>query len=139
MLVSRFSLFLLLVQFTLISCMSTASDNYQYADGSGNVYRLSSGTLEYVPVTPERSSSGIYSGGEPQKADVTTEQFGDLKKLFEKAISDTPAHQQDREMMTGLIVVEGKSDTLRIVLKKDSPHRVQIETALKRILRAEQD
>lgn len=45
-----------------------------YADGSANLYRVNQAApdaevvLEYVPVTRERSSTGMYSGGPPRHA-----------------------------------------------------------------------
>ena len=103
---------------------------YEYADGSGNTFLLSSSTLEYLPVTPERSSSGTYSGGEAKKVSVTESESEQLVAMFEKAISNTSAHQKVREMMTGLIV---KGNT-KVVLKRSSPEKTEIEKVLKEIL-----
>lgn len=103
---------------------------YEYADGSGNVYLLTGGFLEYVPVTPERSSSGKYSGGEPKKVTVSDLEFGQLSALFEKAIANVSAHQANREMMTGLI----KAGSANVILKKDSQDKIEIEKALKKLL-----
>jgi hypothetical protein len=57
--------FILFILFTVTACMSTST--YQYADGSANVYRIKPDSLEYIPVKPEESSTGMYSGGEPKK------------------------------------------------------------------------
>jgi hypothetical protein len=54
--------------------MSTPT-HYQYADGSANVYIIKADSLEYIPVTPEESATGMYSGGEPKKAVLTPEEF----------------------------------------------------------------
>ena len=52
-----------------------------YRDGSGNGFRFwresegEDARFEYAPVTPETSSSGIYSGGEPNEGPIFRGQF----------------------------------------------------------------
>ncbi len=38
---------------------------YTYYDGNNNEYVIQPGLLEYKPVQPAESSSGVYSGGVP--------------------------------------------------------------------------
>jgi hypothetical protein len=113
----------------------TAKTTYEYADGSGNVYVVKDLSVEYKPVTPRNSSSGVYSGGEPAQATISSDQYDSLVNLLESAIANSSIHQQNREMMTGLITKYSSADTTRVVLKRDSSEKNTIETNLKKLLR----
>ena len=124
---------LFLLTLTCIGCMNT-DVTYEYADGSGNVYHIVPSGLRYDPVTPERSSSGVYSGGEPKAIGWSLTEFNTVSDLLENAIGDTSQHQHDRAMMTGLVTRVSKSDTVRVVLQSRSRHIAAIEQTLKDIL-----
>jgi hypothetical protein len=94
--------YLLLFTTILFSCMSQ-STTYNYADGSGNVYRISDSLLEYLPVTPRNSSSGTYSGGNPAKATLTKAEYDSIQTMLQAVISKKEIHIENREMMTGMI------------------------------------
>jgi hypothetical protein len=122
-----------LILLACFSCM-TAKTTYEYADGSGNVYVVKDLSVEYKPVTPRNSSSGVYSGGEPAHATVSSSQYDSLVNLLESAMANSSIHQENREMMTGLIVRYSNADPTRTVLKRDSSEKNAIETALKKLL-----
>ena len=80
------------------------------ADGSANAYRFTrdaSGRVEfvYVPVTPEQSSTGRYSGGPPRKEDVAANdvRLAELWTLLQKLQADPTTHTPDRNKGTGAI------------------------------------
>ncbi len=75
--------------------------NYTYADGSANVWKITEGKVEYVPITPENSSSGKYSGGEPFEIVIESRQFQEVEQLMLKALKDKAAHLTKRSMGTG--------------------------------------
>ncbi len=114
------------------ACMNTPA-NYEYADGNANVYVITPTELKYIPVTPEESSSGTYSGGEPKNIAITPAQFQTLEALFEKALSNTETHMENRVMMSGLVSRTG-SNKKQCILKPGSPDITMIEEALKKIL-----
>ena len=68
--------------FLLFSCQKRFHMTYQYADGSGNRYRLHQDSLKYIPVKPEMSSSGIYDGGDPQSVHLSHARQEELIKLL---------------------------------------------------------
>ena len=84
----------------------------RYHDGSGNGYRLweSGNTVsahyEYAPIQPENSSSGIYSGGKPQKGTLTVKRVRELWQRLRKLEKDTSLHINDRMMVTGSFVLK---------------------------------
>jgi hypothetical protein len=79
-------------------------------DGSGNVWRLSRdasalpATFAYEPMTPERSSSGVYSGGEPASGRLTAAGEGLLWQQVRRVQGDTAHHITARRM--GTVAVE---------------------------------
>jgi hypothetical protein len=111
-----------------------AHAQYEYFDGSGNGYVITEKSIKYVPVTPERSSSGTYSGGESKTVSLTPEQYATIKELLEAAIAKAGIHQVDRAMMTGLILKISSSDTVRVVLSPKAAEKNNIEETLRRFL-----
>lgn len=120
----------------LFLLMSTAlySQNYFYLDGSANKYELNGTNLEYTPVKKENSSSGEYSGGTPKKVTVTSEEIKLLKAAFDKAIKAKSEQQENREMMTGMVIKEKKKKKTEIILKSDSAAKKELEDLLKKII-----
>ena len=114
----------------LSNCMQQNVDQFSYFDGSGNGYTIHNKDFKYKPVTPERSSSGTYSGGKPVSRLLTEEELANALKLFQNAISAKDEHQDDRAMLTGLVVVSTGADTTRIVLRPGSPKKIELENFL---------
>lgn len=115
------------------SCMKSPT-HYEYSDGSANRYVITETTIEYIPVKPEESSTGMYSGGEPKLISITTNQFNDVAKVFETAFQNTNAHMPERPKMSGLIVSTTGSSSKQAILKPDSKEKNDIESALKAML-----
>lgn len=73
-----------------------------YADGSGNATRLwqdgEGAHFEYTPVTPEMSSSGVYSGGDPRSGALEPAQIDELWRLAREVQATTSAHIEARIM-----------------------------------------
>ena len=108
-------------------------DTYEYADGSANLYLLTQTQLRYVPVKPEESSTGIYSGGDPKTVNVSQTQYEELKKQFDAALGNTDIHITDRMKTSGMITRLGSNEEQRII-KSGCAEMLQIETLLKSIL-----
>ncbi|MBL7872426.1 MAG: hypothetical protein JNM78_12490 [Cyclobacteriaceae bacterium] len=107
---------------------------YEYSDGSANRYVITETTLEYIPVKPEESSTGMYSGGEPKLVSITNDQYKTVASLFETAFENTSAHMTERPKMSGLIVSITGSTSHQAILKPDSVEKKNIEEALKKLL-----
>ena len=98
-----------------------------YADHSGNSYRFSSrGSSEsarfaYDPVTPEQSSSGTYSGGDPQQGTLTADQIDALWHWIRELEADVRQHAESRMMGTGSFVIReaGRADR-RFIIRRGS-------------------
>lgn len=107
-----------------------AEPRLMYADGSANRYEISSTELKYIPVKPEESSTGMYSGGEPAQIALSNEQYSQLKNLFESALAQTDQHIPDRIKTSGLVAV----GEYQAILKPGSALKAEIESKLKNLL-----
>lgn len=125
----------LLCSLTLLTACMHAQPQYTYADGSANRYVITASSLQYIPVKPEESSTGMYSGGEPAEVNLTEEQFKNLQQLLEKAISAMGNHITDRIKMSGEVTRTTASDTVTIILKPGAPEQAALESALKQLLK----
>lgn len=103
---------------------------YTYADGSANLYRMSADTFEYIPVTKEQSSTGIYDGGAPVKKAMRAVFFAEFTGLIERAKIENGQHAADRAKMTGQIGIQKGKETLGFILKSDSEIKKRIEKLL---------
>ncbi len=78
-----------------------------FADGSGNQYTVTSAEksgearLVYNPVTPEQSSSGVYSGGTPADAQISAENTSELWRQVDALAQNTKRHAKGRSMGSG--------------------------------------
>lgn len=106
---------------------------YEYADGSANLYLLTETELKYLPVTPEESSTGQYSGGEPKTVSITPVEFNEMKSLFDNALENTSIHIPDRMKTSGMISLTG-SDKKQCIIKPYCTEMKDIEAKLKGLL-----
>jgi hypothetical protein len=107
---------------------------YQYSDGNANIYIITPDTLEYIPVTPQESSSGFYQGGDPKKVALTSQAFQTLAALFEAAKNNSEIHIAERKKGSGMITTLSGSEKHSIILKPGSVELGKIEAALKELL-----
>ena len=111
---------------------------YTYADGNNNKYVIKNEgdlSLEYLPMTPSLSSSGIYSGGEPVKKAINEIQYKRLTALFNEAIDRTESHIKQRVMMSGAIdIIDGIGKRSCIIAPR-SEILIKIEKTLLKILK----
>jgi hypothetical protein len=107
---------------------------YIYADGSANRYIITADSLEYDPVTPEESSTGTYSGGDPKIVSISEEQFDTISQLFDKAIANKAVHIQDRIKTSGAISISKGDVRTHVILAPNCIEKEAIESLLKQIL-----
>jgi len=103
---------------------------YTYIDGNNNDYVITKDSISYIPITPEKSSSGIYSGGEPKKVKITKEQFSKIEGMMKAIQKDKKSHADKREMGYGTIVIGKKS----IFLSTSNKQKQELEQELKLIV-----
>ena len=116
-----------------LSCMNQPT-HYTYADGSGNRYILSPTSLEYDPITPEESSTGMYSGGDPKTINISAEQFSAAQTVLESAINNTAIHIPDRIKSSGAISVSDRNEMKGYVIQPGCAEKIAIEKTLNEIL-----
>ena len=124
--------------FILSGCEETGVTEYRYADGSGNTYRIGDNRtrrVEYMPVKPETSSSGIYDGGAPATKKVTEAQYALIVSSFNRAIAANSSHIKNRVMMSGMLAVRGPRDEKTYILAPGSKERIDIEKILTEIIK----
>ena len=124
---------ILLLLLINLSCMKPIHQ-YIYADGSANRYIITPTTLEYDPVKPEESSTGMYSGGDPKTIAISAAQFDSIRSVLDKGISNKAAHMQDRIKTSGLITVQKGDTRTQVVLTPNCEEKKAIEDLLKKTL-----
>lgn len=106
---------------------------YTYADGSSNKYKLLNNRLEYDPMTPELSSSGTYSGGDPFEIELKKIDVIKLIDVLERAIWSVNDHSERRTKGCGTIIKNLKDENERFYLRYNSNSLNEINNYLKRI------
>src|SRR3990172_8087771 len=92
-----------------LSSFVMKTKTYTYIDGNNNDYVITKDSINYIPITPEKSSSGIYSGGESKKIKITKEQFAKIEGMMKAIQKDKKSHADKREMGYGTIVIGKKA------------------------------
>ena len=101
-----------------------------YTDGSNNSWEIFGESIEYIPMTKEMSSSGMYSGGEPKTIKIDNQILDKIIFLVKEAFSAVQNHSELRKKGTGLIQCENKS----CILEMNSPEKENLENFLKSVL-----
>ena len=94
----------------------------RYGDGSANDYCFDgtgeTATFVYDPVTPERSSTGFYSGGAPRSGDVESARVRELWRRVEAMATDTAKHIAEREKTSGLFWIDDGSSKRSFIIHR---------------------
>jgi hypothetical protein len=114
---------------------SSAESSFTYADGNGNRYIINvaeNRSIEYVPIQPKDSSSGVYSGGEYVKKQISQEEYSQIRGRLQAAIDNRSIHIEFREMGSGLIAV--KETGKEHLIASGSPEQKNIEEFLTKLV-----
>lgn len=91
----------------------------EFYDGSNNYYKITQDSIYYQPVTPELSSSGIYSGGEPLQKAISIINFLELYLEFERIFKNKEIHGSKRIKTSGkLRMTASEAECKEIILIK---------------------
>ncbi|TET61649.1 MAG: hypothetical protein E3J52_00735 [Promethearchaeota archaeon] len=107
---------------------------YNYLDGNGNKYIISNELIEYIPVKPSFSSSGVYNGGDYIKKEISEIQYNKLATSLNIAIKNKKCHIKNRVKMSGLIVIQEENKEKAYILSPGSEEISKIENLLKNMI-----
>jgi hypothetical protein len=79
--------------------------SYEYVDGNGSSYSITSDSIEFKPIPAKESSSGMFNAGEPFKIKIEKAQFDFLKQVFEKSINNKIGQTDQRSKGTGKLIL----------------------------------
>jgi phosphoribulokinase len=103
---------------------------YFYTDQNNNTYTITSAEVWYDPVTPNESSSGVYSGGEKAVVPISEDTFAEIVLLAEDLQKDSLNHIDRREMRTAILLTEKDGEDISRVILKPSENRTSLEKLL---------
>lgn len=99
--------------------MTRMFESILYSDGSANAYRFEGdGRFDYDPVTPERSSTGMYSGGDPRSRRLDAEQLASLWQRVQALAEASALHVEDRAKGTGSFHLVDHTGTRSFIIKR---------------------
>jgi hypothetical protein len=94
----------------------------RYGDGSANDYRFDgngeSATFEYTPITPEQSSTGFYSGGDPRAGALDRECVRELWRQIEAMAADVGKHIEHREKTSGELWIDDGQERREFIVHR---------------------
>jgi len=106
-----------------------------YGDGNGNQYIVERSSIEYKPVKPKFSSSGIYNGGDYVKKKITHQQYNKIASIFKEAIVNKASHIKNRVKLSGAITMQEGKAVKSCILSPNSEELREIEKILKDIIK----
>lgn len=102
--------------------MTSPPWSIDYHDGSANGFHArdagEGATFEYVPVRPEQSSTGFYSGGEPKRGAVTTAALDALWAQIATLEADGSLRTTERGKGTGAFSLRDATGTRDFIVKR---------------------
>lgn len=107
---------------------------FNYLDGNGNKYIITNEFIEYLPIKPPISSSGVYNGGYNTKKEINELDYDILVKNLFKALKNKKIHIKNRIKMSGVIIIKERKKQKTYILKPGSEEILDIETLLKKII-----
>jgi len=110
----------------------------RYYDGNGNEYIINSTpkfTIEYNPVTPLESSSGIYDGGEYVKGEISEQLYNKTILIIGNIIKNREILINDRVKGSGMIIFQDEDKEDSYILKPSSKEIDKIEELLHELIR----
>lgn len=111
---------------------------YKYHDGSGNTYIIKDDvkkTIEFIPVKPLFSSSGVYNGGNYAKKEINKLQYAKITSIINKTIRNKESHIKNRVKMSGMIIIQEKDEKKTYILSPNSKELNEIEKILHNIIK----
>ncbi len=106
-----------------------------YGDGNGNQYIIEQDTIEYNPIKPKFSSSGIYDGGDYVKKKISQQQYNKIVSIFIEAIANEASHIKNRVKLSGVITMQEGKAVKSCILSPNSEELREIEKILKDIIK----
>jgi len=110
---------------------------YKYIDGNGNKYILHNEpnkNIEYIPMKPHLSSSGIYDGGDYLKIEINSQEWEKLISILNDAIRKKEIHIKKRIKQSGQIIILDKNKIKTFIIKPNSKELLEIENFLHGII-----
>ncbi len=106
-----------------------------YGDGNGNQYIIEQESIEYNPVKPKFSSSGIYDGGDQVKKKITQHQYNKIALIIKEAIANKASHIKNRVKSSGAITIQEGNVVKSCILSPNSEELNEIEKILNDIIK----
>jgi len=106
-----------------------------YGDGNGNQYIIEQGSIEYNPIKPKFSSSGIYDGGDYVKKKISQQQYNKITSIFKEAIANEASHIKNRVKLSGAITMQEGKGVKSCILSPNSEELREIEKMLKNTIK----
>lgn len=105
-----------------ITLVADSEWSIRYSDGSANGYHFwrdpDGARFEYNPVTPERSSTGTYSGGKPRAGPLAAETVESLWQHVRALEGATALYVEDRGKGTGMFRITDDAGTRDFIVRR---------------------
>jgi hypothetical protein len=105
-----------------------------YSDGNGNIWKISSDSVRYLPIEPEISSSGVYSGGESKIKVLGKDDFLQVFNEFDLIFKNKEIQIPNRIMTSGMLIISEKEKPDRILIFKDGLEMKRLEALLNKLI-----
>ena len=105
--------------------------SYEYTDMSNNKYIITKDSVQYIPITKEQSSTGMYSGGDPANVKITPADYQQINEYMSELLK-LPKLEQ-REKITVLIKKTEDGTTTTAIIRGAYQTR-KLEMTLKNLI-----
>lgn len=107
----------------------------KYLDGSGNAFYITIDSISYLPITPEISSSGMYSGGKEKHKAINQDDFIRLSNEFDNIFSNKKIQITNRIKTSGMLIKYDQNNVMEQIIISKSNEQKQLEDFLNSLLK----
>ncbi|MFT3980063.1 MAG: hypothetical protein QM687_06300 [Ferruginibacter sp.] len=122
--------YLLILLILISKNMQGQTTGFTFIDGNANCYFVSDSQVVYKPVTKLQSSSGEYSGGNPQTIPIDSTVFLTLQEVANSIVNNKKIHIENHIKGSGVITIVNQT----ILFDGNSNLYIEINRLLKGIL-----
>ncbi len=103
----------------------------EYFDGSGNAYYITSEKISYIPITREKSSSGMYDGGKEVHKSIRRSDFEEMIVQFDLVFRNKEIHIKNRIKTSGVLIRINNQNIAEDIIISKSGEQQKLEEFLK--------
>lgn len=96
---------------------------FRYFDLNNNVFTVDKLSVEFEPLTKEKSFTGKYDGGKPTKGKLTQKNHDKVTAKIDTILDSKSLRMKHRSGTCGMLIVYGEEKNKRVIIPESSEQK----------------